>query len=158
MSLEPVQSNPSEVESKGSRGWIFMLPFCGNVVQHAQAAALGLAPYRPRVKLWFLKNPAFNSAGFVGVHRLWSSWQQRLDDIEAALLQKVLLELNCGAVLGYGSRKFMIIEFHSLQRTQCPFDETFLNSFQGQAEETLMSQALCHLAVNVFRAHSEQSL
>ena len=40
-----------------------------------------------------------------------------------------------------------IDEFHSLQRTQCRFDEKSLNSFQGQAEETLMSQVLCHLAV-----------
>ena len=58
MSSEPVQSSPSALESKGSRGWIFMLPFFGVAAQHAQAAALGLAFYRPRVKLWFLQDRA----------------------------------------------------------------------------------------------------
>ena len=53
MSVEPAQSNPSEVESKGSRDWIFMLPLCGVVAQLSQAASLGLASYRPRVKLCF---------------------------------------------------------------------------------------------------------
>ena len=53
MSVESAHSNPSEVESKGSRDWMFMLPFCGVVAQLSQAAALGLASYRPRVKLCF---------------------------------------------------------------------------------------------------------
>ena len=43
----------------------------------------------------------------------------------------------------------MINEFLSLQRTPCPFDEKSISSFRGQAEENLMSQFLCHLAVNV---------
>eukprot|EP00435_Cladocopium_sp_Y103_P043413 s1150_g12.t1 len=134
MSLEPVQSNPCEVESKGGRGWIFMLPFGGDVAQLWQAAVLGLIPYRPRVKLWFFQDRALNFAGFARVHMLWSSWLPE--------------ERVC----------HVIDEFHSLQRAQCPFDEKFLNSFQGQAEETLMLQALCHLVVNVLRPRSEQSV
>ena len=46
----------------------------------------------------------------------------------------------------------MIGEFRSAQRTQCSFDENSLNSCQGKAEESLMSRASCHLAVNVRRA------
>eukprot|EP00435_Cladocopium_sp_Y103_P048740 s1150_g14.t1 len=68
MSLEPVQTNPSEVECKGSRGWMILrLPFYRKVAQHAQAAALGLEPYRPRVKLWFLQDRALNFAGVARV-------------------------------------------------------------------------------------------
>ena len=63
MSLEPVQSSPCALESKGSRGRICMLPFCGVVSQHAQAAALGLASYRPRVTLLFLQERALNLNG-----------------------------------------------------------------------------------------------
>ena len=73
MSVEPAQSNPSEVESKGSRDWIFMLPLCGVVAQLSQAAALGLASYRPRVKLWFLRNWALNFAGIAGAQLQCSS-------------------------------------------------------------------------------------
>ena len=53
-SLEPVQSKPCALESKSSPGWMFILSFCRDFAQHAQAAALGLASYRPRVKLWFV--------------------------------------------------------------------------------------------------------
>ena len=49
MSVEPAQSNPSEIESKSSQGWMFILALCRDVAQHAQAAALGLASDRPRV-------------------------------------------------------------------------------------------------------------
>ena len=52
----------------------------------------------------------------------------------------------------------VIDEFRSLKRTQCFFAKKSPNGFQGQAEETLMSQVLCHVAVNVFTAGSEQSL
>ena len=123
MSVEPAQSNPSEIESKGSRDWIFMLPLCGVVAQLSQAAALGLASYRPSI---VFREPNF--ASVARVHMLWSSRVR-------------------------GLRVCSVIdEFHSLQRTQCPFDENSLNSCQGKAEESLMSQASCHLAVNVRRA------
>ena len=63
MSSEPVQSSPSALESKGSRGRICMLLFFGVVAQHVQAAALGLASYRPRVTLLFLQERALNLNG-----------------------------------------------------------------------------------------------
>ena len=47
-----------------------MLPFFGVAAQHLQTAALGMASYRPRVKLWFCK-PDF--AGVAREHMLWSS-------------------------------------------------------------------------------------
>ena len=50
----------------------------------------------------------------------------------------------------------VIYEFPGLQRTLCRFDEKSLNSPQGQADQTLMSQVLCHLAVNVPGSGSEQ--
>jgi len=52
---------------------MFILPLCRDVAQQAQAAALGLASYRPRVKLWFLQDRALNFAGVARVHMLWSS-------------------------------------------------------------------------------------
>ena len=52
----------------------------------------------------------------------------------------------------------MIDEFHSLEGTRCPFDKKSLTAFEGQVEKNFMSQSLCHLAVNVRRARSEQSL
>eukprot|EP00435_Cladocopium_sp_Y103_P052631 s1150_g16.t1 len=45
----------SEVESKGSRGWIFMLPFCGDVAQLSQAVALAL--FRLTTKIEERKDP-----------------------------------------------------------------------------------------------------
>ena len=67
MSLEPVQSSPCALESKGSAGRICMLPFCGVVAQHAQAAVLGMASCRPRVKLWVSGN------NIARANMLWSS-------------------------------------------------------------------------------------
>ena len=66
------------------------MPFCRDFAQHAQAAALGLTSYRPRVTVFF---PASRALNFDA------------------------------AVHGYQSRKFRIVQFDSLQRTQCPFDE-----------------------------------
>ena len=104
-----------------------MQPFFKDVAQHAQAAALELASYKARVKFEFLQEGALNFAGISRVHILWSSWVQEL---------RVCHEID---------------EFCSLQRARCRFEEKSLNSFQGQAEETLIWQSLCHLAVNVLR-------
>eukprot|EP00435_Cladocopium_sp_Y103_P035458 s2941_g9.t1 len=98
MSVEPVQTNPSEFECKGSRGWISRLPLYRKVAQHAQAAALGLAPYRPRVKLWFLQDRALNFAGVARVQVRASSERQ---DIHAALLRRCCAALaSSGAGIG----------------------------------------------------------
>ena len=42
MSLEPVQSNPCEVESKSSRGWIFTLTLCGVAACASRGARIGI--------------------------------------------------------------------------------------------------------------------
>ena len=47
-------------------------------MQHAQAAALGLASYRLRVKFDFLQKGALNFDGVARVHMLWSSQAQEL--------------------------------------------------------------------------------
>ena len=52
---------------------MFMLAFCRDVAQHAQAAALELTSYRPRVKLSLFQDRALNFAGVARVHMLWSS-------------------------------------------------------------------------------------
>ena len=52
---------------------MFVLPLCRDVAQHAQAAVLGLASKRPRVKLWFLQNWALNFAGIAGAQLQCSS-------------------------------------------------------------------------------------
>ena len=55
-----------------------MLPFFRGAAQYAQAAALGLASYRARLKLEFLQDGALNFAGIARVHLLWSSRVQEL--------------------------------------------------------------------------------
>ena len=74
-----------------------MLPFFRGAAQYAQAAALGLASYRARLKLEFLQDGALNFAGIARVHLLWSSRVQELRVCHA------------------------IDEFRSLYSTQCPY-------------------------------------
>ena len=49
------------------------MPFCKDVAEFSQAAALGFASYRPRVKLWLLQEPALNFDRVARVRMLWSS-------------------------------------------------------------------------------------
>ena len=67
--------NPCEVESKGSR---LDIPTLLQRFRPACAAALGLASYRARVKLWFLLDWALNFARVARVHMFWSSWLPEL--------------------------------------------------------------------------------
>ena len=55
-------------------------------------------------------------------------------------------------VHGCQRRKFRVVQFDTLQKRNARLTEKCLNSFQGQAGESLMSQASCHFAVNVHRA------
>ena len=104
MFAEPAQGSACALESKGSRGRIFMQPFFRHVAQHAQAAALELASYKARVKFEFLQEGALNFAGISRVHILWSSRVQEL---------RVCLD-----------------EFHSLSRTQFSFDSSLCVTWQ----------------------------
>eukprot|EP00435_Cladocopium_sp_Y103_P042250 s1150_g11.t1 len=136
MSLEPVQSIFRAILVKLTAKAVEGYSYCTIAeMTHSfrkQQCWESYRPYRPRVKLWFFQDRALNFAGFARVHMLWNSW---------------LPELRICHVID---------EFHSLQRRQFPFDETFLNSFRGQAEETLMLQTLCHLAVNVLGARQAE--
>eukprot|EP00435_Cladocopium_sp_Y103_P033651 s2941_g8.t1 len=138
MSLEPLPPNPCEVESKGSRGWIFILPFSGDVAQLSQAACVEKKSF----------------TGFQG------QAEGNFSSLSSSPLRAmhVCLKLFKENTTQAACCPFAIDEFHSLHKTQYPFDEKSLNGFQGQAEESSMSQGLCHLAVNVRRAPSEQSL
>ena len=101
------------LESKGSRGWIFTLTFCGVAACASSGARIGILQTNGQA-CRVLANRTLPA-----LHMLWSSRVQELRVCHT------------------------IDEFHSLQRTRCRFDKKSLNRFHCHAEETLMLQVLC---------------
>ena len=66
-------------------------------------------------------------------------------------------ECKCFAVLGYGSRKFVIEEFHSLKGSRCLFEKRSFTGFQGHAEEYSAPVFVPLKAMNDPTAGSQQS-
>ena len=119
MYLQPVQSNPCEVESKGNRGWIFTLASCGIAACASSSARIGIVQTKGQACVFANRTlPAF-------------ALEFRGNRAESMPCDRWILRFAKNTMLVWREISHQLI--------------------QGQAEETLMSQVLCHLAVNDFR-------
>ena len=72
----PFRAIPVKLESKAAEAGYSHYPFVE--LQHAPAAALGLASYRPRARLWLSQNLALNFDDVARGHVFCSPWRPEL--------------------------------------------------------------------------------